>query len=370
LRLGSIAGIEIGVNYTWLIVFGLITWSLATTLPTLFPGWTIATYWLVGAISAFLLFGSVLVHELAHSLVAKSRGIRVKSITLFIFGGVSNFAGEPRRASDEFYTSIVGPLTSLALGGLFWVLLQLLRGISPQLTATLLYLAIVNVALALFNLIPAFPLDGGRVFRSIAWGLLHNLHRATRIATSLGVAFSYLFILAGLFMAFTGDFLGGIWLVFIGWFLNSAAEASYQQLVVQETFRRIRVADVMNPQPMTVQPRTTVHDLVEQYVLRRSIRSLPVVQDGTLDGIVTLTDVKKVPRERWETTTVAQIMTPMSRTITIAPTASLQDALECLAEHDLNQLPVVQDRELVGLLSRDQILRFFRVREELGSTAA
>ncbi len=365
-RLGKIMGIEIGVHYTWLIVFALITWSLAVSFPQQFPGWSPITYWIVGATSALLLFASVLVHELAHSIVAIRAGLPVSSIVLFIFGGVSNISREPQRPSDELYMSIVGPATSLILGIIFGILLFSLRGVSPEITAILFYLTFTNIALAIFNLIPGFPLDGGRVLRAIVWWLTGNLLRATRIATIAGQLTGYILILGGLLWAFAGNFLGGIWLAIIGWFLTNAAEASYRQVALQDVFRRFRVRELMNPHPVTVQPWDTLEDVVNNYILQRNVRALPVVENGELVGLITLADVREVPQQQWGEVPVKDVMKRTTELHTVSPDSDLGQVLRSMAEEDINQLPVVVGNRLVGLLSRSQIMRFLQVREELG----
>ncbi len=367
IRLGFIRGIEIGINYTWLIAVGLITWSLAVGFfPIQFPGWPPISYWLVAAVSALLLFVSVLAHELSHSFVAQSLGLRVQSINLFIFGGVSNIVGEAKRARDELYISAVGPASSLVLAIIFGVAFLGLRGLNQQLEATLFYLGAVNLMLALFNLIPGFPLDGGRVFRAIVWGFTHNFRRATSVATRVGKGIGYLFIFGGLYMAFSGSFLSGIWLAFIGWFLSEAADASYRQMTVQESFRGVRVSELMDRDVMRVDARATLQSIVNEYILRSNVRALPVVSDGQLLGLLTLAEIRNVPSERWSFVTVGEVMTPANRLHTLTPADDVGQALQSMGEEDINQLPVVDHGSLVGLLSRANLIRFVQVREQLG----
>lgn len=374
LHLGRIHGIEIAINWSWLIIFVLLTWSLAVFFfPPLFPFWSVATYWIVGAISSILLFASVLLHELAHSLVAESEGIPVHSITLFVFGGVSNIEREPPTARDEFLMAIAGPATSVVVGVVCYLLfIGLIRTLPTPVLGILFAMAIYNVILGVFNLIPGFPLDGGRVFRAIVWGITGSFREATNIATILGQVFAYLFIFGGLFLAITGDFLSGIWLVFIGWFLNNAAVASRQQAEIVSALRGVKVASVMTPNPPEVPSQTSLADFVEHYVLGRSLRALPVVADHTRQvvGLVTLKEVRSVPREEWGTTTVSQVMLPASKLTVAAPDEPLSQALHDLSTDDLNQLPVVQQGQLVGLLTRSNIIRFLQVRQELGQRAA
>ena len=320
LRLGRIGGIEIGINYSWLIIFALVTWSLAVgVFPQTTPGLPLVTYWVMGAVAALLLFAAVLAHELAHSFVAIARGMPVKSITLFVFGGVSNVQKEPDEPADEFWMAIVGPLTSVAVGLLFGAVAFLLRDVlSPPVFAIVSYLAVINVILAIFNLIPGFPLDGGRVFRAIVWWITGSLKQATEIAAGAGRIIAYLFIFGGLYMAFGGNLIGGIWLIFIGWFLATAADVSARQVSALEALRGIAVRDVMNSAPVTVPRDVTIHDLVHDYILTRNVRAFPVVEDGNLVGMVTLSDVRLVPREQWEVVAVEQIMRP-ANALTIWP---------------------------------------------------
>lgn len=365
LRIARVGGINIGIHYTWLIAVVLISWTLAVGFyPGVIPGHDRSTYWVMGVASALLLFLSVLVHELSHSFVAKARGLPVESITLFIFGGVSNIRGEAEDPQDEFWVAVVGPLTSVALAGLFYGLLQAAEPGRTPVRAVLSYLATINLALAIFNIIPGFPLDGGRVLRSIVWGITGSLRKATNVAATVGQIVAFLIVGAGIFQIFEGNFLGGIWLVLIGWFLNSAAESARGQAELAAIFQGVRVRDVMQPEVEPVPPSLSVHDLVYEYIIRRGRRALPVVADGALVGIVTITDVKELPVEAWPGKTVADIMTraPLQ---TIGPDADLAQAARQLAERDLNQLLVVDRGQLVGLLGRGEILRFAHLSQEL-----
>ena len=370
-RLGRIKGIEIGVNYSWIIIFGLVTWTLgASYYPAAFPGWSPLLYWTVAVISALLLFASVLAHELAHSLAATSRGIPVRSITLFLFGGVSNIAEEAKSPGDELFLSAVGPLTSLGLGAAFGALWYFTKGINEQLTAMFFYLGTINVLLAIFNLIPGFPLDGGRVLRSLIWAVTRSLRRATIIAAAVGQAVAYLFILGGLFLVFGGDFISGIWLIFIGWFLNNAADASRRQVAMRESLRGVRVADLMTLHPITAPPHLTISQLIHDYVLRQNVRALPIVEGDRLLGMVTVADIRHVPLELWDTTTVDSLMVPTEKLARVRPDDSLNQAVTALAEKDYHQLPVVRGDSLVGLLSRSNLVRFLRTRDELGISSS
>jgi Zn-dependent protease/CBS domain-containing protein len=362
-----IRGIPIGVHYTWAIAVILITWSLAAGyFPSEYRGWARPTYWVVGGAAALLLFISVLLHELCHSIVAQARGLAVKSITLFIFGGVSNIAHESEDPQDEFLIAVVGPLSSLVLAGLFWLGLQAVpKGLGP-LEALLYYLTTVNLMLALFNILPGFPLDGGRVLRAILWGATRSMVRGTTIASVVGQVVAFLFIGYGIWLVFiNGDFLSGIWIGFIGWFLNSAAESTRRQVQVQEGFRGVKVSTVMTPDPPVVSPALPVRALVDEYILRRGLRALPVAQDGAIVGLVTLTDVKHLPESDWSNNSVGAIMSrpPLKA---IGPDAPVTTALERLVEDDVNQLLVVdRDGNLLGILARGDVMRFLQMRGEL-----
>lgn len=366
LLLARIAGIPIQVHYTWLFALALIAWSLSHGFfPAMFPGWDAATYWVVAIVSALALFASVLLHELSHSLVALARGLRVNSITLFIFGGVSSIAQEAETPGDEFIVAVVGPLASFALAAVFWIAGQVLAlGPSPV-GAILAYLAFVNVLLGAFNMVPGFPLDGGRVLRSAIWAATGSMRRATRIASYVGQGVGFLLIFLGVAQLLGGNFLGGLWIAFIGWFLNNGAETSRQQLVVRESLRGVRVADLMNSEAPVASPAMSAQDFVFDCVLRQGLRAMAVVDAGRLVGIVSITDAKEVPPEAWPTTPVGRIMTPTPLT-TVAADEDLAVALELLVNRTVNQLPVLDGGALVGLLTRADVLRFIQLNEELG----
>jgi Zn-dependent protease/CBS domain-containing protein len=367
LHLGKLAGITINVNVSWIIILVLLTWSLATGwFAVLYPGWSIATYWIISLIAALLLFVSVLLHELAHSLVARAKGLPVKSITLFIFGGVSNIEQEPQRPGVEFLMAIVGPLVSLAIGGIAFLLELPLRGTRSPLEAILGYLAVANLLLGLFNLIPGFPLDGGRVLRSIIWKLSGNLQTATRAASLVGQLVAYLFILWGIWQFFTGNILAGIWIGFIGWFLLSAAQSANSQVMLEAMFKGVTVSEVMNAHPATVPANISLQKLVDDYFLPRGLRSAIVLQGDQIAGLITLGDIRHVPREQWRQTPVGYAMVPLNRLHMVSPTQSLNEVLPLMAGHNVNQLPVVQHGRLVGLLNREAIVHFIEVRRGLG----
>lgn len=331
--------------------------------PDATPGLGRATYWVMGAVSAVALFASVLVHELSHSVVAISRGLGVQSITLFIFGGVSNIKAEAERPVDELLISAVGPLTSFVLAGAFFFLD---RGVDlPEAAAAIVgYLALVNLLLAVFNLLPGFPLDGGRVLRSIVWALSGSLRRATQVASFAGQGLGFLLMLGGVTLVFSGNLFNGLWIAFIGWFLNSAAESSRQQQAMFEDLRGIAVAQLMDPDPPTTSPDLTLRDFVFDHVLRRGQRALLVTDGDRLRGIVSITDARDVPQEQWASTTVERVMTSAPLR-TVGPGADLGSALQLLVDGTFNQLPVVDEGRPVGMLSRADILRYLQLHDEL-----
>jgi Zn-dependent protease/CBS domain-containing protein len=369
-RLGRIAGIEVGIHYTWLLAVGFITWSLAGGIfPADYPRWSQQTYWTVAVIATLLLFICVLLHELSHCVVARARGMSVAGITLFIFGGVSNIRGEADKASDEFWMAVVGPLTSLALAAVAWLAWLAIGGGYSPLAAVLRYLANVNLVLALFNLIPGFPLDGGRVLRSVLWTITGDPRRATWVAARIGQGIALLFILGGIVWSLQGVLFSGLWLVFIGWFLLKAAETSYRQLDAPR-LPRVNVAAMLRTPPLTVPSSLSVGDLVGHSLPSQGARAALVVDEGRIAGVVSLRDVTRLPADRWRTTPVRAVMTPASRLASVGPEASIQDALALFAERDVNQLPVLQDGTVVGSLSRADVIAYLRGRGERDDGAA
>lgn len=365
-RIGRIAGIDIYANFSLLIILVLLTVSLASSwFPATYPGFSTTIYLLMGLIAAVLLFVSVLLHELAHSFVARARGLPVKSIYLYIFGGVSNIEQEPQSAGVEFQMAFVGPLTSLVIGALSYLGFLALRGERSALAAILGYLAISNILLGIFNLVPGFPLDGGRVFRSIVWKITGNAHTATNVATAVGIAIAYLFILWGIFLFFTGNSLNGLWIGFTGWFLLSAAQATRAQATIDSTFRGVTVGQVMNTTPTTVPANISLQRLVDEYFLPQGLRSALVMQGDILGGLITLSDIRHVPREQWPQTPVGLAMIPAERLHVVSPQQSLADALPLINGQDVNQLPVMQDGRLVGVLTREAIVRSLEIRRSL-----
>jgi Zn-dependent protease len=368
-RVGRLAGIEIAIHPSWLVIAFLVTYSLAEgRLPSQFPGWGTGLYWAIGAGTALLFFASVLAHELSHAIVARRLGMQVNGITLFIFGGATELAGDAPRARDEALVGIAGPLSSLLIGGGMLALNAVID--QPQATAILGWLGIINIMLGIFNLIPAFPLDGGRVFRAIVWRVNGDRLGATRVAATVGRVFAYLMVGGGIVWSLqTGDIFGGLWLALIGWFLSTAAESTAAQAGIERALAGVRVRDVMDAHPPSVSPNESVAELVQERMLRGEDRSFLVRHpDGGLAGVVTLGDVRRTPREQWDGARVTDIMTRWSDLATVGPDDAVSDALKLLAEREVSQLPVVMEegREPVGLLTRHGILRLIETRMKLG----
>ncbi len=366
-RIFRIAGIDINIHISWLIILVFLTFSLATGwFPITYPGSSTATYYLLGFIASILLFVSVLLHELAHSFVARSRGLQVKSIVLFIFGGVSNIEQEPQTPGIEFSMAFVGPLVSLLIGVVCYGLWLLVRGTHSLIVPILSYLALMNIILGIFNLIPGFPLDGGRVLRSIIWKATGNFQTATNITTFVGHAFAYLIILWGILLFFAGNAFNGLIIIFTGWFLLTSAQSARSQSVLETAFRGVTVNQIMNTNVMTVPANISLQKLVDEYFLPRGLRSAFVMQGDQLAGLITLSDIRHVPRDQWPQTPVGFAMIPLERLHTITPQQNVKDVLPLMTGQDVNQLAVVQDGRLVGVLTREGILRSLEIRRNLG----
>jgi Zn-dependent protease/predicted transcriptional regulator len=385
-RIGRIFGIDIRIDWSWLVVFALITWNLGTTFGESHADWSTTLRWGMAVWAALLFFASVLAHEIAHSLVAQARGIPVRSITLHLFGGVSNIQHEPDSPQGEFFMAILGPITSLVIGGaLLWIvglsvgpagdgvlnMDRMLSQMSPLMTI-LSWLGSVNVMVGLFNLIPGFPLDGGRVVRSILWAVTDNLRRATRWASWMGQGIAWMMIVAGITMTFgaripiLGIGLGnGLWLSFIGWFLHTASVQSYQQVVIRDILEGVPVTQMMRVDPPMCSPECTISNLVHDHIMKSDDHSFPVVNNGRFIGLVTLDDVRGVPRDEWGTTSVRQVMTPSDQLIAVTLQDDAADALGKLVQADVRQLPVVENGSLAGLLRRRDIVKWLQLESEL-----
>jgi Zn-dependent protease/CBS domain-containing protein len=386
-RIGKIFGIDIHIDWSWLLIFGLVSWSLASTFGQIHADWAVSTQWSVALLAAVLFFASVLAHELAHSLVAKAQGVPVRSITLFMFGGISNIQREPSSPMDEFLITIVGPLTSFFLGAVFLLLgggsvalnnvnIANVNTLMSQLgpfSTVMIWLGSINILIGLFNLIPGFPLDGGRIVRSILWGVTKDLGKATRWASWMGQAVAWSMIVAGMSMLFGvhipflgGGFINGIWLIFIGWFLQGVAVQSYRKVVVQDVLGDVPVRKMMKTRVPVVPASISVETLIDSCIMQSEDRAFIVHDVDKIAGLVTIDDVRKVSPEDREQTIVRDIMTPSKKMIVVAPEEEASEALDRLQAEDVRQLPVIHGDKIVGLLRRKDVIRWLQFQSQHG----
>jgi Zn-dependent protease/predicted transcriptional regulator len=367
-KLFRVLGIQISLNYTWFIVFGLIVWSLASGyFPYHYPGLSRSAHWMMGFLGAVFLFLSVLAHEVTHSYIAKKEGMDVSEITLFIFGGVSQLTKEPEDPQKELKVAIGGPASSLVLALMFWILSKATSPFPDLLlyTGLLNYLAFINLALAVFNLIPGFPLDGGRVLRAIYWRKTNNLRKATQIASEAGKWVGVGIILLGLFWILAGNLIGGFWFVIIGIFLRSAAEGGYQQAVMKGALEGVKLKELMSRGVISVQPSLPIDRLVEDFYLTYKHNTYPVIDSDRIIGIITLKQVKEVPRSQWVEKTVRDVMMPLREDITLDPDGEAVDALQKMIRSGEGRLPVVKEGKAVGMISRRDILNLLEIKTDL-----
>ncbi len=365
-RLGSLFGINIEINFTWLIIFGLILWTVsAGILPGAAPDASPTELWVIGAITTLLFFASLLLHEVAHSVMANSLGTEVSRITLFVFGGVSQMKNEPDDPMSEFKIAIVGPLTSIVLGGIFLGLYVVMQQLEvPRLYwSAMLWVGQINIALAIFNMIPGFPLDGGRVLRSILWNTWNSLERATRIASSIGRGFGYAMIGLG-FIAMLAGALGGLWFVALGWLLSSAAASSYQQLQMRRTLGDVYVHDLMSSPVETIPQDLTLNEAAEEHFMRVHFTAFGVEQNDSIVGLVRMQDLQQVPRDQWDRVTVGEVMQQAdSEERTINSDEEAVEAMMEMARNDTGRLLVTDHSgEVIGIISHSDLQRLIRVR--------
>ena len=364
IRIGSIFGIPIYLHTSWFIIFALITISLRTQFTAEYPHWTGEQRWILGVVTSLLFFASVVFHELSHSIVARHYKIPVRSITLFVFGGLSHIERDPDSGLQEFNIAIAGPLSSLFLAGCFWLVQHYLHG-NEMVRAVAGWLAWINFLLAIFNLVPGFPLDGGRVLRGIAWGITGSFTRASQLASTSGRVFAYLMIFIGIWQALNGAWVNGLWLAFIGWFLLEAAKESFAQVALKSTLTGVRAEDVMTPEIPTVQRNISLEDYVHE-VLRTGRRSHIVTGAGTPVGLVTLHSARSIPRDEWNNTSIQAVMVPIDRVHSAEPNEPVLQVLERMQKEDINQMPVLSDGHIIGMIGRDTILRVLQTRLQAG----
>jgi len=360
-RVGRIAGVEVRIDSSWAVIALLVTYSMY--LRVLFLYGSVSTVGAVGLaiLAAVLFFGSVLIHEMAHALVSQARGIRVLDITLFLFGGATRARVESRGPGDEFLIAVVGPLTSGILAALFGIVAGLGRdALSRPLAGTLGYLAWVNLLLAGFNLVPGFPLDGGRLLRSAIWKVTGSLRRATQIASGAGQAVGWLLVAGGVAYLLAGNLAGGIWFAFIGWFLVQAARSSYQELQLRHMLRGVEAHDVMAGNLLRIPPDLTLQDAVNDYFMRYDHGAFPVDEQARTIGLLTLRGVRRVPREQWSARRVRDHMVPLGDQVVVTPDARMDGVLAKLQDSEVGRVLVVQDGEVVGIITPTDLTRWLR----------
>lgn len=361
-------GFEVKLDLSWLILGLLITWTLAQgVFPFYYEDFNTATYWLMGIGGAIGLLISIVFHELWHSLIARRFGLPMKGITLFIFGGVAEMSDEPPSPKAEFFMSIAGPLSSIILGGVLfgvWFLLEG-TGFSPPVLGVINYLAIINLILAGFNLLPAFPLDGGRVLRSILWAAKDNLKWATQIASKIGSGFGIALMLFGVFSFIMGNLIGGIWMFVIGLFIRGASQSSYQQLLIRRSLEGEPVKKFMKSDPVTVSPSLSLEDLVEDYVYKHHYKLYPVTEGDDLKGCITINQIKEVPKEERSQHTVGEIAQACSDINTISPDEDSMNALQTMHKHKTSRLMVVDNGQLVGVIALKDIMEMLSMKMDL-----
>jgi Zn-dependent protease/predicted transcriptional regulator len=375
IKLGRVFGVPIGLHYSWLIIAFLITLSLASHFQTTKPHWGSGIIWATAILTAALFFAAIIVHELSHAAVAKARGLPVRSITLFALGGVAQIEKESADAKTEFWMGIAGPITSAVIG---LVLLGIATAIgwSPEAgtlmpmtetppLAMLVWLGYINIMLAVFNMIPGFPLDGGRVLRAVLWWITGDADRATRAAAQTGQLVAFGFIALGILRFFGGAGFGGLWIAFIGWFLLDAARASYAQVAITESLRGMRVGEVMETGCPVVEGRQSLQTVVDDHLLRTGRRCFLVVDDGRVAGLLTPHEIKGVERTRWRDTAAESVMRPLAELWTVEPDTPVLEALEAMGRENVNQLPVVSGGRLEGMISRGHLMRLLEARAEL-----
>ena len=370
IKLGRLFGVAIGLHYSWIIIAVLVTLSLRTQFAAVHPDWSVAVTWTTAIVTGLFFFVSILLHELSHAAVAKLRGLPVRSITLFALGGVAQIEKDAADAKSEFWMGIIGPISSVMIG-IGCLALSFLLGWNladepnGPIAAMFMWLGVINIALAIFNMIPGFPLDGGRVLRAIVWWVTGDANRSTRIASMVGQFVAFGFILIGIWRFFGGAGFGGLWLAFIGWFLLEAARASSEQVEITERLNGVRVRDVMAQQFPVINANSNLQTFVQDHLLPTGHRCFVVEQQGRPVGIVTPHEVKTIERARWPYTTVADVMRSLESVRTVGPERPVAEALELMGREDVNQIPVMQNGSIAGIISRGHILRVLQTRAEL-----
>jgi Zn-dependent protease/CBS domain-containing protein len=367
-RIGKIMGIDIEVNASWFIIFALVTYTLAAGyFPVYYPAFDSTTRWVSSSVIALMFFASVLLHELSHSVVSIKLGMPVKKITLFIFGGIAQIEQEPDEPVKELKMAIAGPGMSLLLCGLFFILAKLfaVMNFSQAAVVSLEYLSNINLSLAIFNLVPAFPLDGGRVLRALIWRFSGNLQKSTRIASAMGSIFGYLLIAAGIFLLLNNYIVNGVWLLFIGWFINQMSKESYQSMLLSDIFDKIKVREFMTDKVVTVDRSISVQELVEAYFYKYKFALFPVSQDGRITGIVSTASVKALDPAARPQTSVGSIATPLSDKLVVSPDDAVSKAMSKLSSNGAGRVLVMEGENLLGIVSNTDILNYLWIKNQI-----
>ncbi len=368
IELFRVAGVQVEVDYSWLVIFVLVLWSLsAGYFPQEYPGQPVLDYWIVGLVATLFFFGSVLLHDLSHAAMANRLVEKVDRITLFIFGGIARLSGEPKSADSEVKIAGVGPLTSLALALTFWLISNAIGRAASLWTGVFRYLAFINLALALFNLLPGFPLDGGRLLRAVLWKRWDDLPRATARAAQWGSRIGWGIIVLGALEIFGGALVGGIWLIFIGLFLRGAAASGYQGTVIEQTLEHVRVSDIMTREPVTLTPEMSVAEAVEQYFLRFGYGGFPVVSEGRVLGVLSLSRVRHCQPQERAHKKVRDIMLALEPGLEIAPQATALAAMHKMNEVNSGRLVVVDGGKMAGFITRTGVARIIQMKQQLGA---
>ena len=367
LHLFDVAGIKITVDYSWLIIFVLVIWSLsAGYFPFHFPDYGWRLYWFAGLIATILFFASIVIHELAHSLTALGAGLKIPEITLFLFGGVAHLSEEPSNPKLELKIAIAGPLASFALAAIFWAIQGALAGKVPTLmVAVFEYLAWINMALGVFNLVPGYPLDGGRILRALIWWKTGSMTVATKWASDVGKGFAWALIILGVFRIFSGALVGGFWLILIGMFLRGLAATGYESVVIKQTLEGVRVDDVMIRDVISIPPHLTLHDAADEYFMRYGHGGFPVVREDRTIGLICLAGIREVPPEDRQTKTVEQAMIPLGDKVEISPDDSLIDAMKKMSASGIGRLLVMRHDRMIGMITKTGLLRFMELKRLL-----
>ncbi len=367
IRLGTVAGIRIGVHYTWFIIFLLLTSTLHSSFTHEHPDWSRSVSLITSVVTALVFFASIVLHELGHSIVALKRGISVRSITLFIFGGVAQTEQEAESAQTEFLIAIAGPLVSVSLAALFYLLSLWMAPVNEVASEALDWLATINLLVAIFNMVPGFPLDGGRVFRALVWGFTGDANKGMSWAVLAGKLVAYMLMGMGVMTAIqTGYLLNGVWLFGIGWFLLIAAQASGQAFTINRVFHEINARELMEADVPTVPAAVSVNKWIEDYVFAQGVRAFLVTEGEELVGLVTLSDSQKISRDKWADTSVVAVMTPVRQLKSVRADTDISSVLQLMAAHSLNQVPVIEENQIIGWITRDRLIQILKLHNEAG----